>query len=473
VCDDIRFSLSPVLPLLLPHLGSCPSSNNMAGLSRDGWLLFTASLVRLFSQGSLSVTLILYLSSIGLSQVSVGRLLSAILMGDLLLSIYLAINADAVGRRTVLMIGALLQFFAGVAFATTNDLRLLLVAGVLGIVSAAGADNGPYQAVEQAAIAQCLDTDDSNTSQIFGYYTAASYAMQAAGTLTSGYLMNSLQLRCQWTDSDVYRAPIYVWAVAGSMKFVLYGCLSSAVEPLHPRDTPIQHWWTSLGIRRPQSRSAVAHLATLLMLDAFGGGFVQPTIIVYWFYERFHMDTKQTGMMMAAANVLGGLGALSTGRLVAWMGVIHSMVFPHFVSNVLLLLVALMPTRELAVIVLLLRAALSQVDAPARQALIITLFDSDERSAALGVTGMSRSIGIALSPLLVGYLLADPGNIWRFSSPFIISGVIKCIYDALLYSRFVHDEEEKKFVNSSSDTLNQDQREGEGHDQLSALLGTD
>ena len=85
---------------------------------------------------------------------------------------------------------------------------------------------------------------------------------------------------------------------------------------------------------------------------------MQPTIIVYWFHQRFHMDARQTGMMMAAADSLGGLGALSTGRLVACMGVVHSMVFPHFVSNVLLVLVALMPTRELAVIVLLLRSAL-------------------------------------------------------------------------------------------------------------------
>ena len=187
----------------LVYLNCSQIPNEMVGLSRDSWLLFCASLVRLFAQGCLSVTLFLYLSTIGLSLVSVGKLLSAILVGDLLLSIYLTTNADAVGRQLVSMMGALLQFFAGVALATTDDLRVLVTAGVVGIVSATGADSGPYQAVEQAAIAQCLNSDNTNTSQIFGYYTAASYAMQGAVTITSGYLMHSLQSRYQWTNVEI------------------------------------------------------------------------------------------------------------------------------------------------------------------------------------------------------------------------------------------------------------------------------
>ena len=148
------------------------------------------------------------------------------------------------------------------------------------------------------------------------------------------------------------------------------------------------------------------------------------------------MGTAWLGLMMSAANVLAGLSALAATPLVNSIGAINTMVFTHFPSNIFLLLVPFMPNRTLAVVVLLLRFTISQMDVPARQTYVATVVDADERSAAGGITNIVRSVGLAVSPLLAGYLLTDPGNTLLFSLPFIIAGGLKCLYDILLYISF-------------------------------------
>ena len=109
------------------------------------------------------------------------------------------------------------------------------------------------------------------------------------------------------------------------------------------------------------------------------------------------------------------------------------MVFTHIPSNLLLMLVPLMPSLPLAVGVLLLRFSISQMDVPTRQSFTMAVVRPEERSAASGITGMARTIGAALSPVLTGLLLASP--IW-IGVPFLLSGGIKVVYDLLLFASF-------------------------------------
>src|SRR3954470_24762344 len=100
-------------------------------LPRDAWLLFTTRFVRLFAYGSLSVVLVFYLIGIGLSESQTGLLLTATLAGDTVISLYLTTRADRIGRRRMLTIGALLMAAAGLSFASTRNLWLLLVGGTV------------------------------------------------------------------------------------------------------------------------------------------------------------------------------------------------------------------------------------------------------------------------------------------------------------------------------------------------------
>jgi len=181
------------------------------------------------------------------------------------------------------------------------------------------------------------------------------------------------------------------------------------------------------------SRNIVLKLAGLFALDSFAGGFVVQSFAAYWFYLRFGAEPKTLGGIFFWANVFAGISALLASRLAARIGLIRTMVVTHLPSNLLLIAVPLMPTLSLAVLVLLLRFSISQMDVPTRQSYTMAVVEARERSAAGGFTGVARTTGAAISPLLAGFLFARPGLI---NLPFYIAGTLKAVYDLLLYFSF-------------------------------------
>ncbi len=139
------------------------------------------------------------------------------------------------------------------------------------------------------------------------------------------------------------------------------------------------------------------------------------------------------GTIFFGANILAGISALLASRIAARFGLINTMVFTHIPSNILLMLVPLMPTLPLAIVTLLLRFSISQMDVPTRQSYTMAVVAPDERSAASGVTTIARSVGAAISPSLSGIFLSIPA---LFSVPFFLSGGLKIVYDILLYRSF-------------------------------------
>ncbi len=191
------------------------------------------------------------------------------------------------------------------------------------------------------------------------------------------------------------------------------------------------------GVRRRlglgRSRGVIARLSVLFALDAFAGGFIPQSLMAFWFAITFGVGPATLGAIFFVANLLAAVSSLSAARIAARFGLINTMVFTHLPSNVLLLLVPLMPTLELAVLVLFARFALSQMDVPTRQSYVLAVVDPDERSAAAGVTGIARTVGAAISPSIATLLLASAG---LAAVPFYLAGGLKIVYDLLLYRDF-------------------------------------
>jgi MFS family permease len=175
-------------------------------------------------------------------------------------------------------------------------------------------------------------------------------------------------------------------------------------------------------------------LSVLFALDAFAGGLIVQSMIAYWFHVKFGVESGILGSIFFGANILAGVSALLAVKLAGKIGLINTMVFTHIPSNILLMLVPLMPTLPLAIGLLLLRFSISQMDVPTRQSYTVAVVAPDERSAASGVTAIARSVGAALSPALTGIFLANPAY---FSLPFFLSGGLKIIYDLSLYRSFI------------------------------------
>ncbi len=396
-----------------------------ATLTRDGRLLFATRIARLFGYGFLSVVLVLYLVEIGFDAFQVGVLLTLTLVGDAAISLWLTTHADRFGRRRVLLVGAGLMFLAGIAFLLSRDLWVLVLAATIGVVSPSGNEVGPFLAVEQAALSQTVA--DRQRTRVFGWYNLAGSFATATGALAAGLLGGALQAAGQ-SPLDSYRVIILGYALVGVALAALFSALSPAIEAAVPVDASIA---TRLGLHR--SRGVVARLAALFALDAFAGGFVIQSIVSFWFATRFGMSVGALGALFFAANIMAGISALMAARVAGRIGLINTMVFTHLPSNVLLILVPLMPTAPLAVALLLARFSISQMDVPTRQSYTMAVVDPDERSAAAGVTGIARSVGAAVSPSLATPLVAGVG---LGGLPFVIAGSLKIVYDLLLYRSF-------------------------------------
>lgn len=387
--------------------------------------LFLTRGVRLFAYGALSVILVVYLTSLGLSTAQVGTLLTLTLAGDTAVSLWLTTRADRLGRRRMLVVGAILMAAAGLAFAATRNFLLLTIAGTIGVISPSGNEVGPFLPIEQAALSQVVPATER--TRVFAWYTLAGSFATALGSLAGGVLSHGLQ-RADFTAPASYRIIVLGYAALGVLLAAVFSRLSSVVEVA----TPASAERTASGLGR--SRAIVLKLSGLFGLDAFAGGFVVQSFAAYWFYLRFGVNPAALGTIFFGANVFAGISALLASRLAARFGLVRTMVFTHLPSNVLLILVPLMPNLPLAVLVLLLRFSISQMDVPTRQSYVMAVVRPDERSAAAGVTGVARTTGAALAPVFAGWMLARPE--WT-SVPFILAGVLKIVYDILLYRAFV------------------------------------
>ena len=384
----------------------------------DTRLLFSARIVRLFAYGFLSVVLVLYLAAIGLDPRRIGLLLTLTLIGDVCVSLYLTTRADIIGRRRTLIAGAALMIIAGLVFAFTRDFTLLLIAATVGVISPSGNEVGPFLAVEQVALTQ---TAAGDRTAVFAWYNLAGSFATAAGSLAGG-LLSSIMMRRGFNAASSYRSAIIAYALLGLVLMFVFVRLSASVETTADKSVR----GTLFGVHK--SRGIVARLSALFALDSFAGGLVVQSIVAYWFFRRFGVSPAVIGGIFFGANIFAGISALAAARIARRIGLINTMVFTHLPSNVLLILVPFMPNLPLAITVLLIRFSISQMDVPTRQSYVMAVVDPSERTAAAGVTGVARTTGAALAPILAVPLFASSRD-WL---PFVAAGVMKIVYDLLL-----------------------------------------
>ena len=402
------------------HLGDVSIA---ARRRHDVPLLFATRIARLFAYGFLSVVLVLYLGALGFSGPATGFLLTATLLGDAVITLWITSQADRVGRRRMLLLGAALMAAGGVVFVITRQPWLLAAAAIVGVISPSGNEIGPFLAIEQAALSELIP--DRERTRLFAWYNVAGSGATALGALTGGWLTSLLQHR-GFAEADSYRVVLAAYSFIGVALGVLFAFLSPAVEVRTTEVPGVRRW---LGLHR--SRGIVARLSALFGLDAFAGGFILQSVVAYWFHARFGASPATLGTLFFVANLLAAGSALLASSLAARIGLIQTMVFTHLPSNVLLMTVPWMPSLPLAMLMYLIRSSISQMDVPTRQSYTVAVVSPDERAAASGVTAIARSLGAAAAPWVGGaFLLTGAG------APFYIAGGLKIVYDLLLFRSF-------------------------------------
>jgi MFS family permease len=393
-------------------------------MNRDITLLFTTRILRLFGYGFLSVILALFLTSSGFTEKQTGLLFTLALVGDAFITLAITTNADRLGRRKMLILGALLIFSTGTIFASVDRFWILAITAVLGVISPSGNEIGPFLSIEQSALTQSVPP--LQRTKYFAWYSLAGSLATALGALAGGMLPQFLQSHGS-SELDSLRAVLIGYAIIGLALGVLFLLLSREIEATASASTSHRLF----GLHR--SGKVVLGLSSLFAVDAFGGGFIVQSLLAFWFYRKFHAEPAMLGTIFFFANLLAGVSALTASRLAARFGLINTMVFTHIPSNILLLLVPLMPSLSWAIAILLIRFSISQMDVPTRQSYTMAVVHPDERSSAAGITTIARSVGSAISPSISAQMMAAAATM---SSPFFLAGGLKILYDLALYISF-------------------------------------
>jgi MFS family permease len=388
-------------------------------VERDLRLILAVQALRAFAYGFGSVILGTVLGASGLSSLQVGLVFTAMLAGMALSSVVVGLLGDRAGRRRTYVVLLVLMGVTGAVFALTRFVPLLLLAALTGTLSTDPNESGPITSLEQAMMA---GAPRDMRSRVFGRYNAVAYLSGAVGALAAG---GSAAFRGTSATTADQRALLVFVPIAIACA-ALGSRLSTAAETARPegakRRAPLD-----------RSRPIVLRLAALFGLDSFAGGFVVQTFLVYWFERRFGASPQAMGITFFAAGLLQAVSSVVAGRLATRLGLLNTMVFTHLPSNVLLIMVPLMPNLPLAIAVLLLRFALSQMDVPARQAYVVTMVEPEERTAASAFTNTARYVTRPAGPLIGGALMR-----FAIGAPFVVAGGLKIVYDLLLFATFRH-----------------------------------
>ena len=218
-----------------------------------------------------------------------------------------------------------------------------------------------------------------------------------------------------------------LYSVLGIVLIGIYLLLSQKIEVQNNQDkqTDEPKQLIKMSSLTPKSRSIVLRLSGLFAIDSFAGGFIIQSIVSFWFFTRFGADLTTLSYIFSVSGVLTAFSFMTAAKIADRIGLINTMVFTHIPSNILIIAVAFAPTLPMAVVLYLLRMALSQMDVPTRQSYIVAVVREDERTVSAGITNISRNVTQAISPSLIGILI----NYLSLAAPFVIGGALKVVYD--------------------------------------------
>lgn len=388
-----------------------------SGADASALPLLLARGMRAFADGYMALLLPAYLLSIGLGTLEVGIVSTATMLGSALATLAVGAWGHRFAGRRLLRCAALLMLATGLGFAGLTSFWPLLIVAFVGTLNPSSGDVSVFLPLEHARLA--ASASGPARTALFARYSVIGALCAALGALAAAV-----------PDWLVREAGVPRLEALRAM-FVAYGALGLAVFWLYRRLPSDQ---TSPGESLPTtalgpSRGIVVRLAALFSVDAFAGGLVVNALLSLWLLERFGLSLAQAGVFFFWAGLLSAASQLAAPRVAQRIGLLNTMVFTHIPANVCLVLAALAPSLPVALGLLFVRSALSQMDVPTRTAYVMAVVTPAERAAAASFTAVPRSLAAALSPTLSGALFAAG---W-IALPLVGCGALKIAYDLALW----------------------------------------
>jgi len=393
-------------------------------MNRNLLVIITVAFLRSVTVGFTGVVVGIYLFRNGFSSLDIGLVIGSGLAGAAIATLIVSLWADRIGRRPTLLWLALLSSISGFALALSLPLPFLVILVFVGMLNGMGTDRSAAFALEQAIIPGLVP--DVRRTWTLAWYNVVLDGGGAVGALAAGLPL----LLTKWHGLSLaraYQALFIAYAAVSLLSGLLYLLLSPTVEITKAPTSNVRKPRLS-----PAAKSVVTKITALFSLDAFGGGLLTDALLAYWFFRRFGVSEEGLGILFFVIRLLNAVSHLGAAWLARRIGLINTMVFTHLPSSLFLLALPFASSFKVAVLLLLCREALVEMDVPTRQSYVAAVVQPDERTFASGVTNLARSLFWAVGSALAGALMQGVA----FSSPLVAGSGSKISYDLLLYRSF-------------------------------------
>lgn len=379
-----------------------------------------ARALRDFGDGFVAVLLPVYLTALGLGPFEVGVVATAALLGSALTTLGIGLFGHRADQRHLLIAAAGLMVLTGAAFALSSVYWVVLLVAAIGTINPSAGTVSIFVPLEHALLSHVVA--DADRTRMFARYSLIGALAAATGAFASA--SPELLAKLGIEQLAALRGMFLLYAVLGIAGGAFYMRLPKGES--RPEDEPA----VALG----PSRGIVYRLAALFSIDAFAGGFAVQSLLALWLFNKFGLSLTEAGLFFFWSGVLAAFSFPVAAWLSRRIGLVNTMVFTHIPSSICLILAALSRRLDVALALLLVRAALSQMDVPTRSSYVMAVVTPPERPAAASITGVPRSLAAAVSPALAGALFAAGLQAW----PLVICGVLKIFYDLALLWMFRH-----------------------------------
>ncbi len=395
-------------------------ASKFAAQGKSTTCVFFARALRDFGDGFIAVLLPVYLTAIGLGAFEVGLAATLALFGSALMTLGIGYLGAKIDQRKLLIAASGLMIATGLAFAASSTYGIVLLVAFMGTINPSSGSVSIFVPLEHALLAHSFD--GRARTRMFARYSLIGAMAAAVGALASA----SPDFLATWGVSQLValKSMFVIYAILGAAGGIAYALTPARTSRIE--ETPR----AALG----PSRRIVYKLAVLFSVDSFAGGFAVQSLVALWLFNKFGLSLSAAGVFFFWTGVLSAFSFPVAAWLASRIGLVNTMVFTHIPSSLCLIAAAFVPNLDLALALLLVRAALSQMDVPTRSSYVMGVVTPAERPAAASVTSVPRSLAAAASPAIAGALFAAGFDAW----PLVICGVLKILYDFALLCTFRH-----------------------------------
>ena len=412
---------------------------SLSVVNRDGLTIMATRGLRTFAHSGASVVLAIYLDIRGFSLAEIGLFLTIGGFGAAAWALATGIVGDTMGRRKMLVLISLFTAGSGLSLAVVPAYPILVVIGFIGAFTAMAGGSGATGPLEQTSLASTASAEKRTEAfALLGIIGTVGVALGALAAGIPGLLQDSFGV----DEIRSYQVLFLAYSVVNLLAAGFYASISSAVEI---KDVATR-WVNPFKLR---SRRRIFTIAGLFSFDSFGTGLVAQSLAAYFFFTRFGIEPGSLGLMFFGSAVLTAVSMGVAVRLARRIGLVNTMVFTHIPSSLAMIAIPFVPFAWLAVSLWLIRSFFGQMDVPTSQSYTMSIVGLEERSAMASAGSVARSSGTALGPSAASILWTTGSS----TVPFVAGGIIKIVYDLVLWRLFVSVKPPEESIETSQNPV--------------------